>query len=71
MRHIPAFVTVEPVAVLLDMTPAYQGAVCQSCRKPLLEAWKSSGQLCFECGLDYELFHPETRWIDESDQGEP
>ena len=71
MRHILAFVAVEPVAALLDMTAAYQGAVCQSCQKPLLEAWRSSGQLCCECGLDYELFHPETRWIDESDQDEP
>ena len=71
MRHILAFVAVEPVAALLDMTAAYQGAVCQSCQKPLLEAWRSSGQLCCECGLDYELSHPETRWIDESDQDEP
>jgi len=43
-----------------------QGADCQRCQKSLGEAW-SSGQLCSDCGLDYELSRPETRWIDDGD----
>jgi len=38
---------------------------CQRCQMPLVEAWRSGGQLCCECGLEYELLHPEMRWISD------
>src|SRR5262249_39842068 len=29
--------------------------------------WRDGGNVWWECGSDYDLFHPETRWIDDSD----
>jgi pimeloyl-ACP methyl ester carboxylesterase len=41
-------------------------ATCQNCGGPLCVAWRTGGQLCSQCGLNDELFRPETRWIDAS-----
>src|SRR5262245_26813122 len=38
-------------------------AVCRICQSPLLNAWRTGEQLCSECGLSDELFHPHKRWI--------
>jgi len=46
-------------------------ATTRALTEPFVGAWRSGGQLCCEYGLDYELFHPETRWIDEGDQVAP
>jgi len=47
------------------------GAVCQRCQRPLDNPWRSGGQLCWQCGIDYELFCPETRWTDEATAAQP
>ena len=44
-----------------------RGAVCQKCLRPLRNPWRSGGQLCWQCGIDDELFRPETRWMAEAD----
>jgi|GEM_PF-5147466 len=41
--------------------------VCQKCQVVLGNPWRDGGNLCWQCGSDYDLFHPETRWIDDSD----
>lgn len=46
-----------------------QGAVCRICQRPLFSAWRTGEQLCCECGLNDELFHPHKRWIPED--GDP
>jgi len=39
------------------------GWVCESCGKTSAAAWRGGGKLCCECGLNDELFRPETRWL--------
>jgi hypothetical protein len=46
-------------------------AVCQGCRKPLRNPWETGEDLCWQCGVDHELFHPETRWMGSSDKIQP
>jgi len=41
--------------------------VCQKCQVVIGNPWRDGGNLCWQCGSDYDLFHPETRWIDDSD----
>jgi hypothetical protein len=48
-----------------------RSAVCQRCQITLGNPWRSGGQLCWQCGIDYELFHPETRWVSEADEVPP
>src|SRR5258708_38597057 len=45
------------------MQTSSRGAVCQICQKPLFNTWRSGEQLCCECGLSDELFHPDKRWM--------
>jgi|SRR6516164_835233 len=44
--------------------------VCQRCQGLLGNAWRSVGQLCWQCGIDYELFHRDSR-SEESDSLPP
>ena len=48
-----------------------RSAVCQRCQRPLGNPWRSGGQLCWQCGMDDELFRPETRWMAETDGVQP
>ena len=48
-----------------------RGAVCQRCLRPLRNPWRIGGQLCWQCGIDDELFRPETRWMAEADRVQP
>ena len=49
----------------------HRSAVCQRCQRPLDNPWRTGGQLCWQCGIDYELFCPETRWTDEAAAAQP
>src|SRR5712692_904988 len=50
----------------LDPMAGVERAVCQNpaCQRPLSNTWRKGGRLCCECGLNHELSHPETRWMD-------
>ncbi len=45
--------------------------ICQNCGGPLVTAWRTGGQLCGQCGLNDELFRPETRWMDAGGAAPP
>jgi hypothetical protein len=53
------------------LKPSVRVDVCQRCGSPLGNPWRSGGQLCWQCGIDHELFRPETRWMDEGDGVQP
>jgi len=46
-------------------------AVCLKCLRPLRNPWRSGWPLCWQCGIDDELFRRETRWMDEADRWQP
>ena len=65
-----------PAEALTTMSKTYlrrpdPTAICQRCQRLLGDPWRSGGQLCWQCGIDYELFHPETRRMDESNAAPP
>lgn len=44
---------------------------CEKCGAPMAAAWRTDGKLCSQCGLNDELFHPESRWMDAGGPGDP
>lgn len=50
-------------------TRGSRGAVCESCGRSLANTWRPGGKLCCECGLNDELFRPETRWLSAAFEG--
>jgi len=36
--------------------------VCRGCRRAVGDPWRTAGHLCWQCGVDFELSRPETRW---------
>jgi len=46
-----------PVSKAMD-----RSKVCRGCRRAVGDPWRTAGQLCWQCGVDFELSRPETRW---------
>ena len=45
-----------------------RSAACHRCLRPLDNPWRSGRRLCWQCGIDDELFRPETRWMAEAER---
>jgi len=76
ITQVPSAQLSLPAEAPIEMSKTYlrrpdPTAVCQRCQRPLGDLWRSGRQLCWQCGIDYELFHPETRWRDESNAAPP
>jgi pimeloyl-ACP methyl ester carboxylesterase len=64
MPHLKVAGKLDPAAVPPHPLAEGGAPICQNCGGPLATAWRAGGQLCSQCGLNDELFRPETRWMD-------
>jgi len=72
LQHLLAGVVKSRLAVPSSVAPTQrltpvsktvdQSKVCRGCRRSVGDPWKTAGELCWQCGVDFELSHPETRW---------
>ncbi len=63
MPDLKAAAKLDAAVVRSHPVAATGAPVCQNCGQPLVNAWRTGGQLCCPCGLNEELFRPETRWL--------
>ena len=64
MPHLKVAGKLDPAAVPPHPLAEGSAPICQNCGGLLATAWRTGGQLCSQCGLNDELFRPETRWMD-------
>ena len=71
MPDLKAAGKLDPGAVSSHPVGEGGAPICQNCGGPLVTAWRTGGQLCGQCGLNDELFRPETRWMDAGGAATP